>query len=505
MPTAGRKKRLFLLLGVLAAVVIFVLLILKVAVPKAKDRDPNYGRTSDASSFSISSVGFAGLHDLLSKAGGPEVKRLYYQSEESINDLFIIQDIYYYGSPLWQIIQDAEAEAKEAKAPEAEAREAEQGTGDSQGAAPEAAATEAVATEAVKDKGDKANRKFKALVFEDKWDYYDHPKVRGWVSDQELTNFEYYGSIVHNVSTETFFPKLLPKPWPKAESFYSVAGLPAPSGTDSIVLFCNNDDNGVETIVGAEGNLLVGRVETPTSVIYFISDPDVANNQGLGKGRNAAFIIGLIKYILAREGLSGVAFHEPSLRDNTLERLYSEPYFGPLLEFPLIIVTNLAVLAALIFSAALGWTFGGVGRLPGGIGLGQAAHGFGKLKLIDNSSRLMARPNLLPAVLAAYQKMTVQLAEKTVHVPRHPGESEAGWLKRMAKTKGLRPGSLGGQSVGQYDLGLEPLSREQSGVAAGKVRLIGTSEEKLISSALKLYEFRKELESGSSHPGRSGQ
>jgi hypothetical protein len=230
----------------------------------------------------------------------------------------------------------------------------------------------------------------------------------------------------------------------------------------------------IESIVGTPRGLLVGRIESNKLIAYLVSDPDVANNMGLARGQNAVFSLELIRYIIEREGLTGgVSFYEPKYFD--FDSDFGGLFFGPLLKFPMVIVTILSVIAALIFWLAVSKRFGGVGYLATEVS-------FGKSKLIDNSARLMARTNLLPSVLKAYQKMTIQWAEKTLHAPRLPNEDSISWLDRAASSKGVKINLA-------------------ATIAQGRQALLNNSEKDMIDCALKLYRFREELEIG---PSRSG-
>ncbi|MDR2366597.1 MAG: hypothetical protein LBF58_00565 [Deltaproteobacteria bacterium] len=331
---------------------------------------------------------------------------------------------------------------------------------------------------------DKANErhsggKLTALVFANKWGYSSHPDVAGWVAEESLADKSLPEWAISLMMERTMVPVVERVPWPGPEGFSLAFDGPAPAGQGEIQLWCANDGLGVEPIVWAPGGILVGRFETAKMVVYAVSDPDVANNMGLGQGENAAFTLGLIGYVVGRERLSDrVAFFE-ALTGNPQGDFSGSPVFGPLLEYPLIIVTILIVCSAIIFAAALGKRFGGAVPVPQGVA-------FGKSKLIENSSRLMARPNLLPAVLEAYRRMTVQWAGKALHAPALPDDDLTRWLDRAARAKGVSPGLSSLKAMG------------------AKARA-GNSGQAMLDRAAKLYKFRKELESGSTRPGHSRQ
>ncbi|MDR2300775.1 MAG: hypothetical protein LBF38_01840 [Deltaproteobacteria bacterium] len=512
------KKQNVVVTVSVVALVLFVLFLLLFLVPRLKSKKGAYGDQVDESVDSISSVGFAGLYELLTKAGGPEVKRYPFSDIAQAQDGLILvsgPEVMALGafatkaSPgSGQTGESEESRQSEGSGQTLEPREptalgeqkganqgANQGTTPGT-AAPEATpeATSGATPEAASGPAEPAQKKYAALVFSSKWNYVEHPSQTGWTAEQTLKSnrvlsveAEYVFSN-HNqkgeesqkeVKEDVYKAEFIRLNWPSEDKFYSIWDLPSPTGQNQIQLLRFNDKFEFDTVVGTAKGALVVRYENDDLILYFVADPDVANNMGLGRGNNADFMMGLIKNIYEKEGLTGdLAFFNLQMSDLMVGQEFNS-FFGPLLKYPLYIITILTLLTALLFFAALGKRFGGIGHLAEEVG-------FGKSKLIDNSAKLMARPNLLPYALAAYQKMTVQWAEKTFHVPKQSNLDSYRWIDKVASAKGLKTSLTSIVAMGQR-------ARKQK------------SHEAMIDCALKLYKFRKELESGSSHLGPSGQ
>jgi hypothetical protein len=439
LSNAKRSNRIFIIVAT-AVVILFVFLLLRVLVPRLKSGNSPYGDSLDENFYSISAVGFAGFQELMSQAGGPKIKRQTFSNQNLDQDGLLLVS----GNDIFTLIPMAFEESQD------------------------------------QDPSDhKPVKKAAALVFLSKWDYGEHPDQSSWVAEQKLKSSHIVEMEAEYLLPEDQQPQFAIVNWPSADKFSSIWDLPAPVGRDVIQLLKPDRDIVMEPIVYTPDGILVARFENLNLVIYLVTDPDVANNHGLGLGNNADFILKVVKNIYRQEGLTG----DMSILDfdvtDFLTADNQNPFFGPLLEYPYFVITLLTILTALIFFAAVGQRFGGLGHFSHEVG-------FGKTKLIDNSAKLMARPNLLPYALEAYQKMTIQWAEKTFHAPSQSEIDSLLWLDKVAAAKGLETNLTSIVAMGQRARNLK-------------------SNEAMISCALKLYKFRKELESGSSHPGRSGQ
>ncbi|MDR2386019.1 MAG: hypothetical protein LBE80_00355 [Deltaproteobacteria bacterium] len=460
-----KKNQLVVFVVVGAALLLGLFFLLFALVPQMKAKKNPYGGQAAESALSISAVGFAGLYELLSQAGGPKVNRPAFEDLDKARDGLMValaEDVYILGTFL----------GLKAKAQKAQAL--------------------------------RPGQKYVALVFSSKWAFKDHPSQEGWVAEQSLKSSQTLSDDANYVlsghfegpeereenekneqkeqkeqKVEAIKTQFIRLAWPQEADFSSKWHLPAPSGQNQIQLLKLADKSDLESLVSTpKGDLLVRR-QTDQLIVYLISDPDVANNLGLGQKNNAEFILKVIKNIYQQEGLSGdLSFIKMDMAD-FLKSSNPNPFFGPLLEYPFNIISILTVLTALLFFGALGKRFGGIGQVT-------LEMGFGKSKLIDNSAKLMARPNLLPYALEAYQKMTLSWAEKTFHLPRQSNIDSRRWLDKVAAAKGLKTSLSSIMAMGQR-------ARNQK------------SDDDMMACALKLYKFRKELESGSSHLGPGGQ
>jgi hypothetical protein len=323
--------------------------------------------------------------------------------------------------------------------------------------------------------------KMTILYFIPKWNYQKHPDNSSWVANQNLMATLLVKDMMEDLLDIQFQPRVVRSPWPKEDDIIASFSAPTPTGPADSKTFQLLQDEELTEVVSAPGGLLVSRLQVDELTLYLVSDPDVANNMGLGLGQNSDFILKLIQHIMRQEELEGpITFCEKIQPDLNLT-LARDSFLGPLATFPMIIIDILALLAGLIFFAALSRRFGGLGsNLP------HDEH-FGKSKLIENSAMLMARVSLLPSTLQAYQKMTIQRAGKALHAPRLANNQElVFFLDQVGCAKGIRP------SLGSIMARCQKGCQEQS-------------EEEMLGSAQDLYRFRKELESGSSHPGHSGQ
>jgi hypothetical protein len=313
------------------------------------------------------------------------------------------------------------------------------------------------------------------VVFLEKWGFGLDPENANWVADQVPLSPESGVLGLEGLLGPGFGPTIVSRPWPRGDDFAMAFEAPAPAGLDEIHLI---REGSLEPVVWTGDGLLVGRRQLGSLAVYLVADPDVANNMGLGLGQNGAFVLGLFAHVMEREGLSGpIRFLETVGESVPSPRLFGPGTTpSPLINFPPAVVTILALASGLMALAALGGRFGGPGA-----GTGETV--FGKSKLIANSARLMARAGLLPSVVEGYLAMSLRRAAKAIHAPPQAGDLPY-WLDRAARSKGI------GLSAGAI--------LERASLAKGR-------PDELMGCALDMHEFRKELESGPSRPGHSGQ
>lgn len=159
---------------------------------------------------------------------------------------------------------------------------------------------------------------------------------------------------------------------------------------------------GLEPIVSCRGGSLIARLKAEGPAVYLISDPDLLNNHGLGRGANAE----VIHSFLVRElGARGVVFDETIHgfeRDNGL--------LAEALRFPLVF----GLLQGIVLLGVVLWT--GMGRfgkpLPAPSPLGA-----GKEILIDNTAKLLTNGVHSEDSLAQYFRQTTRAVAAHYFIP----------------------------------------------------------------------------------------
>ncbi len=154
------------------------------------------------------------------------------------------------------------------------------------------------------------------------------------------------------------------QPWPKSWRTNELGF--EPSGNVPVQLLRSE---AFRPLVGNESGMLVGEWKSGDGekTIWVLSDPDVMANHGIGLGDNAAFMIALF----GRMDNAGVGM--PIVFDESLHG-YSPGQLSPLrllFDFPLVVATVLAVLSALLLALAGAQRFGRPERAGGGPGFGK--------------------------------------------------------------------------------------------------------------------------------------
>jgi hypothetical protein len=211
------------------------------------------------------------------------------------------------------------------------------------------------------------------------------------------------------------------QPWP--ENWQTNELGFAPTGNNLVQLLRSD---AFRPVVGGESGMLVGewRSEDGEKAMWVLSDPDVMANHGIGLGDNAAFMLALFRAM----GNAGVDM--PIIFDESMHG-YSPRQSSPLrllFEFPLVIVTVIAVLSALLLVLAGAQRFGDPVRA-------RRRLGFGKESLIDNSARLMAYAGHEYPVLRRYVFMQMHAVAEALHAPAGLDNADlAEWLDKHARS-----------------------------------------------------------------------
>jgi AAA lid domain len=179
----------------------------------------------------------------------------------------------------------------------------------------------------------------------------------------------------------------------------------------------------LEPIVRCPGGILVGQLggEGPPGVV--VADPDLLNNQGLGRADHAALLYDLLA---TRLGAEGVVF------DETIHGFVRRGgLLAELLSFPLLpAFTHLLLATALVVWAGAG-RFGK--PLPG-----ASRPLAGKTVLIANTAALLTRGGHSAASLERYFRQTLQAVASRLHLPpRLPAAETRRRLQQLSDARGL--------------------------------------------------------------------
>jgi hypothetical protein len=219
----------------------------------------------------------------------------------------------------------------------------------------------------------------------------------------------------------------------------------------------------LQPLVSCAGGLLAARRAAIGSApeIVLIVDPDLLNNQGLGRGENAVVIYQLLTRGI---GATGAVFDETIHGFNRTPGLLAEA-----LSFPLV----LGVLQALVLAGVVLWA--GMGRfgkpLPAGLGLAA-----GKEVLIDNTAKLLVNGGHAADSAARYFRQTTRAVAAHYFLPPDLPDSERlASLQRITAHHGDR-------------LSLAELERSLQRLPAGQ-----RGEEQAARIARRLHNWRVEM------------
>jgi hypothetical protein len=180
---------------------------------------------------------------------------------------------------------------------------------------------------------------------------------------------------------------------------------------------------GMDPIVVCGDGVLVARVPA-APMIFLVSDPDLLNNQGLGRAGHAALVHGLLARGLRAHGV---------IFDETVHGLHRR---GGLLaeafRFPLVF----AVLQSFVLAVVVVWSGAGRFGKPLPPPAGTAA---GTEVLIDNTAQLLSQGRHAGASLARYYRQTLRAVAAAYFLPPDLPERETvERLQRIAEARGLR-------------------------------------------------------------------
>ncbi len=177
----------------------------------------------------------------------------------------------------------------------------------------------------------------------------------------------------------------------------------------------------VPVLTDQAGEVILAR--DPKTKVYFLSDPDLINNQGLKNLSTLTSALSLMENLRHADGpvifdvtLDGLA------RDRSLLRLFFAP--------PLMGVTLCLAAAAALAGFQGFFRFGPVRRESRAIAAGKEA-------MVDNAAQLIRMADRQGAMAARYGRLTADLVARQVGAPRSlTGEAQTAFLDRLAERRG---------------------------------------------------------------------
>jgi len=176
-------------------------------------------------------------------------------------------------------------------------------------------------------------------------------------------------------------------------------------------------------LIGGADGMLLGEKADGEQRVWVLADPDIIENHGLTKGRNADFALALLDGL--RDGDGRVVF------DETIHGMVNvvESPFRALFAFPYVIVVLLGLAAAGLLLWATASRFGKPRAAP-------PAFDLGKGRLIGNTASLLDRAGHQAFVLRRYVLVTLRDAGRVFHAPPQLGDEDlAAWLDAIGKAR----------------------------------------------------------------------
>ncbi|PKN56398.1 MAG: hypothetical protein CVU56_16310 [Deltaproteobacteria bacterium HGW-Deltaproteobacteria-14] len=213
-----------------------------------------------------------------------------------------------------------------------------------------------------------------------------------------------------------------------------------------------------------DGTILIGSWPVTTSFIYFVSDPELFDTMGLGRGDNAVLTY---RFFVDTLGARGLIFDEVVHGFKKPPSIWSD-----LFSFPLVVLTfHLIGLLALGLWAA-GARFGKPDRLPPRVAPGKAA-------LISNTATLLAVGGHVGYGLREYLKSTLRAVARDYALPARLDDQERlATLARLASERGVSEDPV---ALAQRVLQVPDSKREG---------------RRALALARRIYRFRMEMTDG---------
>ena len=222
-------------------------------------------------------------------------------------------------------------------------------------------------------------------------------------------------------------------------------------------------DKRVEAVVGSSRNALIVR-DRNYPLVHVLSDPDILNNQGLGKADHAFLVLDLLESL----GVHTVVV------DEVVHGFLDPPdFFQELFQFPMVL---LVVHGGML----LGVLFWGVGARFGKPLPVAPALGTGKEVLIDNTAGLLAYGGHTPSCLAKYLSQNVQVVARYHGLTLEEGQEEM--IVRLEEVGRMR----------NLVENLDDLRKQVEKVQHGRPR-----RDRMLGLAHRIHAWRKEMTDGS--------
>ena len=181
-------------------------------------------------------------------------------------------------------------------------------------------------------------------------------------------------------------------------------------------------------IIGNRQGMLIGEKLDGERRIWILADPDLVENHGLIKGKNAEFALALLNAMRDAElGDGKVVF------DETIHGMVNnvDSPFKKLFQFPYVIVLLLVLAATALLAWATTSRFGKPRLAP-------PAFDLGKGRLITNTATLLDRAGHHAFVMRRYVRATLRDVGRLFHAPRQlDDEKLAEWLDKIGEARGL--------------------------------------------------------------------
>ena len=183
-------------------------------------------------------------------------------------------------------------------------------------------------------------------------------------------------------------------------------------------------------LVATKDGVLVGEIKREAGHLWIVSDPDIVSNHGLVQGDNALFMVALLEKIRFTDNKDKSA---DIIFDETVHGVRAEGknVFKELFQPPFLVVTVLVVLSACV------WVFSGMIRFGAPLSDGEVTH-MGKVKLLENSARLLEVSGHQGAVTKRYIRMMIRDAGVKISLKKNEELSVlAKALDKIAVERGL--------------------------------------------------------------------